>query len=79
MIAVSLLSLVRLASSPAVGVASHGFAYLDPGSGSYLLQLLIAGALGFAFAIKMFWGQIRGFFLRLFGKGESADTDKNPS
>ena len=43
-------------------------AYLDPGSGSYLLQMLIAGLLGAAFAIKMYWRKIVGFFKGLFSK-----------
>ncbi len=50
--------------------------YLDPGSGSYLLQLLIAGALGTIFAVKMFWGRIKGFFAqRLFGKKDEDSFD----
>jgi hypothetical protein len=48
-------------------------AYLDPGSGSYLLQLLIAGALGAAFALRMFWGRIKGFFSRIFFGGQDEE------
>jgi hypothetical protein len=79
MTVISLISLIRAASQPGLGLAARGLAYLDPGSGSYLLQLLIAGALGFAFAIKMFWGQIRAFFLRILGREEASDTDEKPS
>ena len=58
-------------------------AYLDPGSGSYLIQILIAALLGGGFAIKAFWKQITAFFARLFGKkqeiteitDESADDE----
>lgn len=39
-------------------------AYLDPGSGSYLLQILLASLLGAAVVIRMSWGRIRGFFSR---------------
>lgn len=39
-------------------------AYLDPGSGSYLIQLLIAGALGAALAVRMSWDRIKDFFRR---------------
>lgn len=38
------------------------FAYLDPGSGSYILQAIVAGALGGAYAIKLYWFKIVGFF-----------------
>lgn len=48
-------------------------AYLDPGSGSFLLQLLIAGLVGAAFIIKGFWGKIKAFFRR--GDESKADDD----
>lgn len=36
--------------------------YLDPGSGSFLIQLLIAALLGAAVAIRASWGRIKGWF-----------------
>ena len=39
-------------------------AYLDPGSGSFLIQLIVAGALGAALAVRMSWNRIKGFFRR---------------
>lgn len=33
--------------------------YLDPGTGSYVLQMLLAGVLGAGFAIRSFWSNIR--------------------
>lgn len=48
-------------------------AYLDPGTGSYVLQLLIAGLLGAAFAVKLFWKNIRAFFTGLFSAEENRD------
>jgi hypothetical protein len=41
-------------------------AYLDPGTGSFLLQLLLATALGGLFMVKTFWKRIKNFFQRLF-------------
>jgi len=49
-------------------------AYLDPGSGSFLIQMLIAAVLGIAVAVRASWGKI----MKLFGKGktdEQADDD----
>jgi hypothetical protein len=43
-------------------------AYLDPGTGSYIFQILVAGLLGFAFAAKLFWKRIVDFFAKLFSK-----------
>ncbi len=39
-----------------------GHLYLDPGSGSYILQLLLAAILGGMFAIKVYWKRIKAFF-----------------
>jgi hypothetical protein len=40
------------------------FAYLDPGTGSYVLQLALAGMLGASYAVKHFWARIKSFFSR---------------
>jgi hypothetical protein len=36
--------------------------YLDPGSGSFLIQLLIAALLGLGVAVRASWGKIKGWF-----------------
>ncbi len=36
--------------------------YLDPGSGSFLIQLLIAGLAGAGLAIAVSWQRIKRFF-----------------
>lgn len=38
--------------------------YIDPGSGSYLIQMIIAGVLGVAFFFKNIWAWIRSLFIR---------------
>jgi hypothetical protein len=45
-------------------------AYLDPGTGSYVIQMIIAGLLGAAFAIKMYWLRIKRFLVGIFSKNE---------
>ena len=45
--------------------------YLDPGSGSFLIQLLIAGLAGAGIAIAISWGRIK----RLFKKNKQVDAD----
>jgi hypothetical protein len=45
--------------------------YLDPGSGSFLIQLLIGGLVAVGFGIRMFWGRIKAFFTR---KSTAADA-----
>jgi hypothetical protein len=50
-------------------------AYLDPGSGSYLLQLLIAGLLGSLFVVRASWDKIKTFFRGLFSRKEETPPD----
>ena len=38
------------------------YAYLDPGTGSFVFQMIIAGLVGGLFTIKTFWRKIIGFF-----------------
>jgi len=47
--------------------------YLDPGSGSFLIQLLIAGLAGAGLAIAISWGRIK----RFFNKKKNKDVDVN--
>jgi hypothetical protein len=42
----------------------HILLYIDPGSGSYLIQLIIAGVLGALFYFKTIWWKIKSFFTR---------------
>jgi len=51
---------------------SDKLAYLDPGSGSFLIQLLIAALLGVGIALRASWGRIKGFFGI---KSDEADED----
>jgi hypothetical protein len=52
-------------------------AYLDPGSGSFLIQLLIAGIVGAGFLIKVYWKKVKGLFVRSESKKED-DNDVQP-
>ena len=38
--------------------------YLDPGSGSYLIQVIIAAVLGVIFYFKTGWNWIKSFFVK---------------
>jgi len=37
----------------------RAYAYVDPGTGSYILQIVIAGVVGAAFTLKLLWRRIR--------------------
>jgi hypothetical protein len=68
--------LVTLVATVVVVACWHdvAYAYIDPASGSYFLQLLLASLLGAAFAVKIFWRRIMSFFSRLFGKNKGIES-----
>jgi hypothetical protein len=53
-------------------------AYIDPGTGSLALQILIASIISALFTFKLWLGAVKRFFLRLFGVADntSAQTDE---
>jgi hypothetical protein len=46
----------------------HAYGYIDPGTGSYFLQLVLAALLGSLYAVKVYWKKIRSFFKNIFSK-----------
>ena len=53
--------------------------YLDPGSGSFLIQLLIAALLGLAVAVRASWSKIKGWFGIKPKPGADEDDDESES
>ncbi|UCF35353.1 MAG: hypothetical protein JSU96_10895 [Acidobacteriota bacterium] len=45
------------------------YAYVDPGTGSFMLQIIVAGIAAASFSLKLFWGRIKSFF----SKGSAAE------
>ncbi|RLC57799.1 MAG: hypothetical protein DRI30_03640 [Chloroflexi bacterium] len=43
-------------------------AYLDPGAGSLMLQMLVAGILGGLYTIKLYWYRLKAYVDRLFDR-----------
>jgi len=42
----------------------HTLLYIDPGSGSYLVQMIIASVLAGIFYIKGIWSKIKSYFVK---------------
>ncbi|MBP7832393.1 MAG: hypothetical protein KA035_01340 [Candidatus Levybacteria bacterium] len=61
-------------------VPKPAHAYLDPGTGSYILQIAAAALFGSLFALKVWWRQITGFISGIFGRkdnvGKHSSKDK---
>ena len=45
-----------------ISVLLRPLMYLDPSSGSFIIQMLLAGFLGIAVAVKIYWKKIVAFF-----------------
>jgi len=51
-----------------LGYSQSAFAYLDPGTGSFMLQMLIAGVMGALYTIKLYWYRVKAFVMRVLGR-----------
>lgn len=52
-------------------------AYLDPGNGSYLLQMGIGMVLGLLVSLRVFWGEVRRLGQRLLNVKWRGDSPKS--
>lgn len=58
-------------------VPTPTYAYLDPGTGSYLLQIMAAVFFGGAYALTTWWKQIKLFVLRIFLRKDKKSSEKS--
>ena len=47
-----------------ISLPQEALAYLDPGSGSMMLQLLLGGVVGVLAILKLYWNTFTGLFRR---------------
>ena len=61
-----------------IGITFHyiflpnAYAYIDPGSGSAIIQMLIGTLVGLGIALKVYWHKIK---MKLSGFSEKADNE----
>jgi hypothetical protein len=60
---------------PWLTVFADKTAYLDPGSGSFLIQLAIAALVGMAVVFRSQWSKIKRFFGGKTSKPEEEDPE----
>ncbi len=58
-----------------VGMTSPAYAYLDPGTGSMLVQMLLGGVAGAMVIGKLYWQQVKAFF----GRRPHENSDQEPA
>lgn len=58
---------------------SYAYAYLDPGTGSIILQAILAFLAGAAATISLWWFRVKSFFKKIFNldKTETKTSDKD--
>ena len=57
-------------------VPTPAHAYLDPGTGSFIIQILLATVAGIGYLVRVFWNGIKNFFTSLFSRGKKpVETD----
>ena len=56
-------------------LTGNATAYIDPGTGSYVLQVAIAAAVAVAFSIKVFWKKIVAVLRRTFTSKRGGGPD----
>lgn len=61
-------------SAPLLGATTgDAFAYLDPGTGSMILQIIFGGVAGLMVVGKLYWAKFKALFSR--GSGPSTDAE----
>lgn len=71
--------LAALATGATVMATQEAHAYLDPGTGSMLLQGLIAGLAATSVVVGRYWYKLRSYFVRSSdrtARGEAPDKSK---
>ncbi|MFA7685467.1 MAG: hypothetical protein WCX95_01555 [Candidatus Gracilibacteria bacterium] len=61
-------NLLALIAFYSVLFAPNAYAYLDAGTGSQIIQIVIAGSVGALFALKIYFKKIKLFLVSKFGK-----------
>ncbi len=51
--------------------------YIDPGTGSLIIQVIIGFLVGGLVGAKVFWNRIKGFFRRLFSTRSPRERTKD--
>ena len=52
------------------------YAYLDPGTGSFILQALIGGIAAFFTTIVLYWKKAKSFLINLFKKKNDKEFEE---
>ncbi len=65
---------IAMAVLGCTAIASPSHAYLDPGTGSIILQSLLAGVAVAIGLLRLYWYRFKAFLSGLTGKGAESET-----
>ena len=57
--------------------ANLAYAYLDPGTGSMLVQALLAVVAAITVSIGIYWRRLKSFWSQFFGPGKSEEHNSD--
>lgn len=60
-----------------VGFSAAAHAYLDPGTGTILVQSLLAGVAGAVAVVGLYWQRLKGFFTNMRKSSRGARDSAN--
>ena len=58
-------------------VVTNAYAYLDPGTGSFILQAIIGFLAALSAGFLYYWTKVKNFFLKLFKKNKNDEKTDN--
>ena len=58
-------------------IVTNAYAYLDPGSGSFILQAIIGFLAALSASFLYYWAKVKNFFLKLFKKNNNDEKTEN--
>jgi len=55
---------------------THAYAYFDPGTGSIILQAIVAALAAIATTTSYYWEKVKGLYIKIF-KNKNKNKNKN--
>jgi len=69
------LALFLLITCIIMTLYDEAYAYLDPGTGSFIFQMALAAVLAAAVTMKLWWKKVIMFISGIFSKSQNQETD----
>jgi hypothetical protein len=69
-----LVHIITISGLIIITLPDDAHAYIDPSTGSYILQILLAGLLGALFTLKIFWRNVKEYLSRIFTRSGRDDV-----